>query len=29
MISSFGEDEGGEIYVADISGGGIYRIVLP
>lgn len=29
MISSFGEDEDGEIYVADISGGGIYRIVLP
>jgi glucose/arabinose dehydrogenase len=25
-IVSFGEDEAGEIYIADISGGGIYRI---
>ena len=26
MISSFGEDEAGEVYVTDYSGGGIYRI---
>jgi hypothetical protein len=26
MISTFGEDEAGEIYVADMTGGGIYRI---
>jgi hypothetical protein len=26
-ISSFGEDNAGELYVCDISGGGIYRIV--
>jgi glucose/arabinose dehydrogenase len=25
-ISSFGEDEAGEIYVADLSGGAVYRI---
>ncbi|MGC4105704.1 MAG: PQQ-dependent sugar dehydrogenase [Thermomicrobiales bacterium] len=25
-ISSFGEDEGGELYVTDIGGGGVYRI---
>jgi len=28
-ISTFGEDEAGEIYLADIAGGGIYQIVLP
>jgi glucose/arabinose dehydrogenase len=27
-ISSFGEAEDGEIYVTDLSGGGVYRIVL-
>lgn len=27
MIGSFGEDEGGELYVTDIVGGVIYRIV--
>jgi glucose/arabinose dehydrogenase len=26
MISSFGEDEAGEVYITDIDGGGIYRI---
>jgi hypothetical protein len=26
-ISSFGEDEAGELYVADLSGGGVYRLV--
>ena len=26
-ISTFGEDENGEIYLADISGGGIYKLV--
>jgi len=26
-ISSFGEGENGEIYVSDISGGGVYRVV--
>ena len=25
-ISSFGEDEAGEVYVADLSGGGVYRL---
>jgi glucose/arabinose dehydrogenase len=25
-ISSFGEDESGELYVADLSGGGVYRL---
>ena len=25
--SSFGEDEAGELYVVDISGGGLYRLV--
>ena len=29
LISSFGEDEQGEIYVADMTGGGIYQITLP
>lgn len=28
MISSFGEDEDGEVYVADMTGGGIYKIDL-
>ncbi len=28
MISTFGEDEAGELYVADINGG-VYRIVAP
>lgn len=28
-ISAFGEDEAGEIYLADLSGGGIYQIVSP
>ncbi|MGZ8562059.1 MAG: PQQ-dependent sugar dehydrogenase, partial [Candidatus Limnocylindria bacterium] len=27
-ISSFGEGEDGEIYVADVAGGGIYRVVV-
>jgi glucose/arabinose dehydrogenase len=26
-LSSFGEDEAGELYVTDLSGGGIYRLV--
>jgi glucose/arabinose dehydrogenase len=26
-ISSFGEDEAGELYVADLSGGAVYRLV--
>jgi hypothetical protein len=25
-ISSFGEDEAGELYVSDLAGGGVYRI---
>jgi hypothetical protein len=25
-ISSFGEDEAGEIYLTDLSGGGVYRL---
>lgn len=29
QISSFGEDEAGEIYVADYLNGGIYRVDLP
>ena len=29
MISSFGEDEIGEIYVIDHSGGGIYQVITP
>lgn len=28
-ISSFGEDEDGEIYLTDISDGGIYQIIVP
>ncbi|MDQ3547347.1 MAG: PQQ-dependent sugar dehydrogenase [Chloroflexota bacterium] len=27
LVGSFGEDEAGEVYVADINGGGIHRIV--
>ena len=26
-LSSFGEDEAGELYVADLNRGGIYRLV--
>jgi hypothetical protein len=26
-LSSFGEDEAGELYVADLNGGGVYRVV--
>ena len=29
LISTFGEDEGGEIYVADYGSGGIFRINAP
>jgi len=29
QISSFGEDEAGEIYLVDYDGGGLYRVVLP
>jgi glucose/arabinose dehydrogenase len=29
MISTFGEDEQGELYVADMTGGAIYQISLP
>lgn len=28
-ISTFGEDEAGEIYLADYNGGGIYHVVTP
>ncbi len=28
MISSFGEDEAGELYLADIAGGAVYRLGL-
>ncbi len=28
QISSFGEGEDGEIYVVDLSGGGLYRVVI-
>jgi glucose/arabinose dehydrogenase len=28
-ISSFGEDQAGEVYVADLSGGAVYRVVGP
>jgi glucose/arabinose dehydrogenase len=27
MLSSFGEDEAGEVYVTDLSGGGVYQLV--
>ena len=26
-ISSFGEDESGELYVVDISSGGVYKVI--
>jgi len=29
QISSFGEDEAGEIYLVDHGGGGLYRVVVP
>lgn len=29
MISTFGEDEQGEVYLADMTGGRIYQITLP
>jgi hypothetical protein len=29
LISTFGEDEAGNIYVADHGGGKIYKIVVP
>jgi glucose/arabinose dehydrogenase len=29
QVSSFGEDEAGEIYVVDFAGGGLYRVVVP
>jgi len=29
LLSSFGEDEAGELYLTDISGGGVYRITVP
>ena len=29
LISTFGEDEAGEIYVADYGSGGIFRIGAP
>jgi glucose/arabinose dehydrogenase len=29
QISSFGEDEAGEIYLVDFAGGGLYRVVVP
>jgi hypothetical protein len=28
-ISAFGEDENGEVYVADMVGGSIYKITVP
>ena len=28
-VSAFGEDEAGEIYVADLAGGGVYHLVVP
>jgi len=28
-ISSFGEDEAGELYLTDLTGGGLFRIVTP
>ena len=28
-ISSFGEDEAGEIYLTDLAGGGVYKIIVP
>jgi len=29
QVSSFGEDEAGEVYVVDFAGGGLYRVVVP
>jgi glucose/arabinose dehydrogenase len=29
LLSSFGEDEQGELYVTDIGNGGVYRIMVP
>jgi glucose/arabinose dehydrogenase len=29
QVSSFGEDEAGEVYLVDFAGGGLYRIVVP
>jgi glucose/arabinose dehydrogenase len=29
QVSSFGEDEVGEIYLVDFAGGGLYHVVLP
>lgn len=29
QVSSFGEDEAGEVYVVDYAGGGLYRVVVP
>jgi glucose/arabinose dehydrogenase len=29
QISSFGEDEAGEIYLVDFAGGGLYHVVVP
>lgn len=29
QISSIGEDEAGEMYLVDLAGGGLYRIVVP
>jgi glucose/arabinose dehydrogenase len=29
QVSSFGEDEEGEIYLVDFAGGGLYHVVLP
>ncbi len=28
MVSSFGEDEAGEIYLTDLAGGGVYRLIV-
>ena len=29
LISTFGEDEAGNVYVADHRGGKIYKVVVP
>jgi glucose/arabinose dehydrogenase len=29
LLSSFGEDEAGELYLTDLSGGGVFRITIP
>ncbi len=26
-VASFGEDEAGELYVVDLAGGGVFRVV--